>query len=133
MPRLVRIDAQLDLAPDAVPDRPQAGRVVLSRDADREIGEVDWDGPPYRLSATPLYPPLTAATARLSIGADLKDLELYLELSSRADTIEVGGLLTTRISDKIRDIVVISTVPVPRRRAKASTHESVDAGALETP
>jgi hypothetical protein len=77
----------------------------------------------------PLYQ-LTAANARW-IGADLQNLDLYLELSSRSDAIEVGGLLTTRISDKIRDIVVISTVPVARRRAKPATHESIDAGTSE--
>jgi hypothetical protein len=75
---------------------------------------------------------LTAANARW-IGADLQDLDLYLELASRSDAIEVGGLLTTRTSDKkIRDIVVISTVPVARRRAKPATHESIDAGTSET-
>ncbi|HUS31171.1 MAG TPA: hypothetical protein VMZ53_21825 [Kofleriaceae bacterium] len=75
---------------------------------------------------------LTAANARW-IGADLHDLDLYLELSSRSDAIEVGGLLTTRISDQIRDIVVISTVPVSRTRSKAPTHEAIDAGTSEKP
>jgi len=74
---------------------------------------------------------LTAANARW-IGAELKDLDLYLELTSRSDAIEVGGLLTTRIADKIRDIVVISPVPVARRRAKPASHEAVDAGTSET-
>src|SRR5262249_1812410 len=99
-----------------------------------------WSLSAFRLAEgklVPTLPPtvlyqLTAATARLSIGADLKDLDLYLELASRADTIEVGGLLTTRISEKIRDIVVISTVPVSRRRTKPTTHETVDAGTSET-
>lgn len=80
----------------------------------------------------PVSPPfkvyeLTAANARW-IGADLRDLELYLELSSRADSIEVGGLLTTRVDDTIRDIVVISPKSVTRKRAKAVPHEPTDAG-----
>ena len=73
---------------------------------------------------------LTAANARW-IGADIRDLDLYLELSSRTDSIEVGGLLTTRVGDKIRDIVVISPVSVPRKRAKAVPHESIDAGTTD--
>jgi len=81
------------------------------------------------IAPTVLYS-LTAASARW-IGADLENLDLYLELSSRQDSIEVGGLLTTRISDKIRDIVVISPVPVPRKRAKAPPHETIDAGTSE--
>jgi hypothetical protein len=70
---------------------------------------------------------LTAANARW-IGADISDVELFLELTSRADSIEVGGLLTTRKTGKLRDIVVISPVPVPRRVAKAPAHEPIDAG-----
>jgi len=70
---------------------------------------------------------LTATNARW-IGANLSDLDLILELSSRADSIEVGGLLTTRVGDKIRDIVVITPVPVARKRAKPVSHESGDAG-----
>ena len=70
---------------------------------------------------------LTASNARW-IGAELRDLDLILELSSRADSIEVGGLLTTRKGDNLRDIVVISPVPVPRRRSKAPTHDPIDAG-----
>jgi hypothetical protein len=75
---------------------------------------------------TPLYQ-LTAANARW-IGAELRDLDLYLELASHPDSIEVGGLLTTRSGDKIRDIVVISPVPVARRRPKSAAPEAVDAG-----
>ncbi|HEX5059922.1 MAG TPA: hypothetical protein VFV99_11210, partial [Kofleriaceae bacterium] len=73
---------------------------------------------------------LTAANARW-IGAELRDLELYLELTARTDSIEVGGLLTTRIGDKIRDIVVISPVPVPRRKTKPVPHEPNDAGTYD--
>ncbi|MBV8760780.1 MAG: hypothetical protein JO257_26035 [Deltaproteobacteria bacterium] len=70
---------------------------------------------------------LTAGNARW-IGADLHDLDLYLELASRPDAIEVGGLLTTRAGDKIRDIVVISPASVARRRAKSLPAEAADAG-----
>lgn len=70
---------------------------------------------------------ITAANARW-IGAELENVDLLIELASKADAIEVGGLLTTRINDKIRDIVVISTVPVARRRAKPPATEPVDAG-----
>jgi len=78
------------------------------------------------LEPTLLYQ-LTAGNARW-IGAELRDLELYLELTSRPDAIEVGGLLTTREGDKIRDVVVISPVPVARRRPKPIPSEPVDAG-----
>jgi hypothetical protein len=81
------------------------------------------------IEPTQLYQ-LNAGNARW-IGAELDSLDLYLELTSRADAIEVGGLLTTRINDKIRDIVVISPVPVARRRAKAVPHEPIDAGMAE--
>jgi hypothetical protein len=70
---------------------------------------------------------LTAASARW-IGADIRGLELFIELTGRTDSIEVGGLLTTRIGDQLRDIVVISPVSVPRRRPKAPAHEPIDAG-----
>lgn len=82
------------------------------------------------LEPTSLYQ-LTAANARW-IGTELRDLELYLELTSHRDSIEVGGLLTTRDGDKIRDIVVISPVPVVRRRPKAPPAEPTDAGTSDT-
>lgn len=74
---------------------------------------------------------LNAGNARW-IGAELDSLDLYLALTSRSDSIEVGGLLTTRGEDgKIRDIVVIAPVPVARRRPKAPVHEPIDAGTAE--
>jgi hypothetical protein len=69
---------------------------------------------------------LTAASARW-IGAELRDLDLYLELSSRADSIEVAGLLTTRggpSGDRLRDLIVISPVQVPRRHPKSASTEA---------
>ena len=65
----------------------------------------------------PLYT-LSAGSARW-IGAELRDLDLYLELHARGDAIEVGGLLTTRLGDKLRDVVVISPTLVARHRPPA--------------
>jgi len=86
------------------------------------------DGNRFVLSIEPfaLYQ-LTAANARW-IGAELKDLDLYLELRSRGDAIEVGGVLTTRSADKLRDVVVISPAVVPRKHAKSAALEPADAG-----
>lgn len=78
------------------------------------------------IEPTPAYQ-ITSANARW-IGADLENVDLLLELTSKADAIEVGGLLTTRIADKIRDIVVISPVPVARRRTKGPSPDPGDAG-----
>jgi len=78
------------------------------------------------IDATPLYQ-LSAANARW-IGAELRDLELYLELTARPDAIEVGGLLTSRMGDKLRDAVVISVIPAARRHAKSAAAEAGDAG-----
>jgi hypothetical protein len=76
---------------------------------------------------------LSAANARW-IGADLRDLDLLLELAARPDSIEVGGLLTVRQADAIRDIVVISSVTVARRgRAKLVATEPHDAGTSDGP
>ena len=67
----------------------------------------------------PLYQ-LTATNARW-IGSPLADLDLALEVQSRGDTFEVGGLLTRRSGDKLRDLLVLSPIQVPRKRAKPST------------
>jgi hypothetical protein len=81
------------------------------------------------VDASPLYQ-LSSANARW-IGADLHDVELYLELTGRPDAIEVGGLLTTqgspRAPTKIRDVVVIATSSVPRKRGKSAQVEPTDA------
>jgi hypothetical protein len=52
------------------------------------------------------------------IGADLHDVELYLELASRPDAIEVGGLLTTRAGERTRDVALLSPKVVARRHHK---------------
>jgi len=81
------------------------------------------------VEATPIYR-LSSANARW-IGADLRDVDLYLELASRTDGIEVGGLLTTRsqprIVGKIRDVVVITPTQVTRRRGKSAPPEAAAA------
>jgi hypothetical protein len=79
---------------------------------------------------TPVYQ-LSAANARW-IGADLRDIELYLELQSHPDAIEVGGLLTTKPGDRFHDIAVISPVPVHPRRVKAGPTEAQDAGTSDS-
>ena len=79
----------------------------------------------------PLYQ-LTSSNARW-IGADLDEVELYLELSSHPDSIEVGGLLTTRPAQgPWRDVVVISPVSVPRKSGKSAPPEVVDAGITDS-
>jgi hypothetical protein len=75
---------------------------------------------------------LSTTSARWIGASDVRDVELYLELTSRPDGIEVGGLLTTLVTargaTKIRDVVVISQVMVPRRRGKPPPAEASDAG-----
>ena len=82
---------------------------------------------------TPVYV-LTTSTARW-IGAELREVELYLELTSRPDSVEVGGLLTTRpeAQGAWRDVVVISPASVARRRGKSAGSEGTDAGAGDAP
>ncbi|HET9621519.1 MAG TPA: hypothetical protein VFP84_09145 [Kofleriaceae bacterium] len=89
------------------------------------------------VDATQLYQ-LSNANARW-IGADLHDIDLYLDLTSRPDGIDVGGLLTTpaaakpgnaAAATKIRDVVVISPASVTRRRAKPAPSEATDAGVV---
>ena len=94
------------------------------------------------VDATQLYQ-LSNANARW-IGADLHDVDLYLELTSRPDGIDVGGLLTTpgaakpaaaqggAAPTKIRDVVVISPASVTRRRGKPVAGEASDAGVSGT-
>jgi hypothetical protein len=75
----------------------------------------------------PLYQ-LTTSAARW-IGAELKDLDLYLELAAGPDAIAVTGLLSyTRIGERLRDLVVITPAQVARRHAKPVPLETTDAG-----
>jgi hypothetical protein len=73
---------------------------------------------------------LSSANARW-IGSDLHDVELYLELTSRVDGIDVGGLLATHSASRgkrIADVVVISPAQVARHRGKTAAAEASDAG-----
>jgi hypothetical protein len=111
--------------------------VVITRTD--EAASRSWGITAYRLDGTrlvrtveaPQLYQLSSANARW-IGADLREVELYLELTSRADGIEVGGLLTTRngakAATKFRDVVVISPATAPRRRGKPAAVEASDAG-----
>jgi hypothetical protein len=87
------------------------------------------------IDATQLYQ-LSTANARW-IGADLHEVDLYLELASRPDGIDVGGLLTTptsaKTAPKIRDVVVISPASVTRRHGKLTSAEPSDAGVSGAP
>jgi len=109
--------------------------IAITRSTDPQTQTRTWTLIAYRLAEgkllrviepAPVYT-VTDANARW-IGADLDNVDLLIELASRADAIEVGGLLTTRFGDKIRDIVVISPVPVARRRGSKPAADVVDAG-----
>ena len=111
--------------------------VVITRTD--EATSRSWGIAAYRLDGTrlvrtveaPQLYQLSSANARW-IGADLREVELYLELASRPDGIEVGGLLTRRngpkAATKFRDVVVISPATAPRRRGKSAPTEASDAG-----
>ncbi|HEU0034520.1 MAG TPA: hypothetical protein VFQ53_28045, partial [Kofleriaceae bacterium] len=116
----------------AVPLRnPTEGRdelVAVKRDDDAS-GRT-WSLAVYRIEAgraklvaeSPLYT-LTAVETRW-IGVDVRDVDIYLDLVSRADSIEVAGLLTARVKDRIRDVVLISPVTVTRRHGKSATGDA---------
>jgi hypothetical protein len=66
---------------------------------------------------------LSSAQSRW-IGADqLRDVDLYLELASRPDSIEVGGLLTTRAGERIRDVAPLTPKTIARRHHKSPAGE----------
>lgn len=85
------------------------------------------DGPRLvrAIDPAPLYQ-LSSQNARW-IGADLKDVELYLELTSKPEAIEVGGLLTTRTAGHVHDVVTLVPMAVARRHATQPA-VNVDAG-----
>jgi hypothetical protein len=85
------------------------------------------------VDSTPLYQ-VTSANARW-IGAEVREVDLYLELTNRGEGIEVGGLLTTRPDGgPTRDVVVISKVSAPHvTAAKTGKAAATDAGTTETP
>jgi hypothetical protein len=103
-----------------------------------EPATSSWWVAAYRLEGTRLLRTVDAAQVyQLSsanarwIGSDLHDVDLYLELTSRADGIEVGGLLVTHSAARgkqIADVVVISPAQVARHRGKPAATEASDAG-----
>ena len=112
--------------------------VAIQRDDDLQtlrwrIAAWRYDGAKRRfaIDTTTLYT-LTAAQTRW-IGADLRDLDLYLELASRPDGIEVGGLLTTKgANGKIRDVIAILPATAARRHAaKLPQGDPGDAGVTD--
>ncbi len=124
----------------AAPLRAPDGRdelVIISHTADaqqRRWSMVTWrfDGGKLTKSDPAALYQLTSSNARW-VGAELAEVELYLELSSHADSVEVGGLLTTRPAQgPWRDVVVISPVSVPRKSGKSAPPEVVDAGITDS-
>jgi hypothetical protein len=75
---------------------------------------------------------LTTANARW-IGADLHDVYLFLDIAGRGDGIEVGGLLTTRVtangSASLRDLLVLAPLQVPRLHRKSGAADNPPAPA----
>ena len=72
------------------------------------------------VDAMPVYQ-LTAANARW-LGCELADVDLALEVTSRTDSWEIGGLLVTRRGDAVRDLYVLSPSQVPLRAGIAGGH-----------
>jgi hypothetical protein len=97
-----------------------------------------WTLAAYRLEATrmvrtvdeELYT-LTAMQSRW-IGTELRDVDLYLELASGPDAIEIGGLLTTRAGDRIRDVALLSPKVVTRRHHRPGPGDPQDGKAAAT-
>lgn len=92
--------------------------VAYRVEAKQFVRVVDGNEPIYSLSSS---------QARW-IGAELANVDLYLEIAHRSDGIEVGGLLTSWRGEKIRDVAVISPQVVPRRGGKSSASDANDAG-----
>ncbi|MEZ4359503.1 MAG: hypothetical protein R3B48_04930 [Kofleriaceae bacterium] len=84
--------------------------------------ERTWTVALYRLEAGRLVRVAEQAAYKLNadgarwIGVSLDEVELLLEVSSREDAALVGGLLVTRVAERIRDVVALREVDVLRRR-----------------
>lgn len=78
------------------------------------------------VDAAPAYQ-LTSGNARW-LGSELADLDVAVEVTSRSDSMEVGGLLIARRNDTLRNLVVLSLVSVPLRRGKVTGAEVGDTG-----
>ncbi len=93
-----------------------------------EAAARSWWVAAYRLEGTRLLRTVDPAQVYQLSNANAR----YLELTSRADGIEVGGLLATHSASRgklIADVVVISPAQVARHRGKTAAAEAIDAGA----
>lgn len=119
----LRVPGLVFAAPIRSPGDPRDELVVVARLDDSQ--RRTWTVAAYRLEGKGLVRTvdpevvyeLSSAQSRW-IGAELRDVELYLELASRPDAIEVGGLLTARASDRVRDVALASPKVVTRRHHK---------------
>jgi hypothetical protein len=104
--------------------------VVVSR-TDESL-RLTWTLSAYRLEGARLVRTIDEALYAVSamqsrwIGADLRDVDLYLELASGSDAIEVGGLLITRAGQRVRDVALLSPKAVARRPQKPAAGEPQD-------
>jgi hypothetical protein len=60
------------------------------------------------------------------IGAELRDIDIYLELAGGRDAIEIGGVLTTRAGERVHDVAMLTPKVVARRPQKAPPGEPQD-------
>lgn len=111
--------------------------VVVSKVARSE--DVTWTVASYRLEAGRLVRVAEQVVYRLSaegarwIGVALEEVEIYLELAARADSIEVGGFLVVSAGDRIRDVVALREVSISRRRSPGGAPEAAPPPAPEAP
>lgn len=90
------------------------------------------DGPRIVRTSDPEVLYQLSSTQARWIGAELRDVELYLELASRPDAIEVGGLLATRTGERVREIALLAPKVVTRRHHKPASSEPADTGKTTT-
>jgi hypothetical protein len=136
----------------AAPLRVETGRdelVAITRADDPATAARTWSLTAFRLDGNHLvrvsYEPsqlyqLSAANARW-VGAELHGLDLYLEVASRPDAVEVSGLLAIHVAGTLRDVVAISPVVAVPHHGKPATDlvdagigsaaDAIDAGSLE--
>lgn len=113
---------------------------IVAVTSTEDANERRWALVVYRLEGTrfvrtidsePIYE-MTSSRTRW-IGADLRDVQLFLELTSQSDGIEVGGLLTTQTGARIRDVAVISPVKIQRKAIGKSSADASISGGSATP
>jgi hypothetical protein len=124
----------------AAPLRHEGRDEIVAVTSTEDPQERRWSLVAYRLEGTrfvrtidneQIYE-MTSSRTRW-IGAELRDVQLYLELTSQSDGIEVGGLLTTQSGSRIRDVAVISPVRVGRKSVgKSGGDASISAGSARS-